>query len=99
MVWICFIIGLILGGLFGIVVCYNIKGIKGIIVGVIITLFFGLLFGGGSYLDNAIRVDKWNDGYCPNCNVHWTPYGASESNFVIGRKYYYCEKCHKEIEL
>lgn len=99
MFWICFVIGLILGGLFGTIAYYNIEGVKGVIVGIIVTLIFGLIFGGGIYLDEASRAEKWNGGYCPDCEVHWTPYGASDRAMGSKHKYYYCEECHKEIEL
>lgn len=46
-----------------------------------------------------MRADKWNGGYCPDCNVHWTPYGASDSDLGSEHKYYYCEECYKEIKL
>lgn len=99
MFWICFIIGVVLGSFFGIVAYCNIEGVKGVIVGIIVMLGFGLLFGGGCYLDGEMRADKWNGGYCPDCNVHWTPYGASDSIMGSKHKYYYCEECYREIEL
>lgn len=99
MFWICFAIGLILGSSFGVVAYANIEGVKGVIVGIIVTLGFGLLFGGGFYLDSEMRADKWNGGYCPECNVHWTPFGASDTDLGSTHKYYYCEECYKEIEL
>ena len=99
MFWICLIVGLIFGGFLGVVFYCNIEGVKGIIVGIIVTLIFGLLVGGGFYLDGEMRADKWNDGYCPDCNIHWTPYGVSDSDIGNRHKYYYCEECYKEIEL
>lgn len=99
MFWVCLIFGLLIGGLFGGVAYCNIEGVKGVIVGIIITLGFGLLFGGGIYLDAKMKDDKWNDGYCPECNVHWIPYGASDRSMGSKHKYYYCEECYKEIEL
>lgn len=99
MFWICFVIGLIIGGVFGIVAYLNIEGIKGVITGIIITFILGLLFGGGVYLEEKIKADNWNGGYCPNCNIHWTPYGASDKTLGGKHKYYYCEECYKEIEL
>lgn len=44
MFWICFIIGLVLGSIFGVVAYANIEGVKGVVVGIIVTLGFGLLF-------------------------------------------------------
>lgn len=99
MFWICFMIGLVFSSIFGVVACANIKGAKGVIVGIIVTLGFSLLFGGGLYLDSKMRADKWNGGYCPDCNIHWTPYGVSDTDLGSEHKYYYCEKCHKEIKL
>ena len=99
MFWVCFIIGLVLGSIFGVVAYCNIKGVKGVIVGIVVTLAFGLLFGGGVYLDGKKRSDKWNNGYCPACHVHWIPYGAFDRALGSKHKYYYCEKCYKEIEL
>lgn len=99
MFWICLIFGLILGSFFGVVAYCNIEGVKGVIVGIIVMLVFGLIFGGGCYLDDEMRADKWNGGYCPDCNVHWTPYGASDSDLGSKHKYYYCEECYREIEL
>ncbi len=99
MFWVCLIFGLILGSFFGVVAYCNIEGVKGVIVGIIVMLGFGLLFGGGFYLDGKMRADKWNGGYCPECNVHWTPFGASDTDLGSTHKYYYCEECYKEIEL
>ena len=99
MFWIYFICGLVLGSFLGIVAYCNIKGVQGVIVGIIATLAFALLFGGGLSHEVKTRADKWNNGYCPNCNVHWTPYGASDKTLGSKHKYYYCEECYTEIEL
>ncbi len=99
MFWICFVIGLIIGSVLGFVAYLNIEGIKGVITGIIIALAFGLVFGGGVYLEGKANADKWNNGYCPNCNTHWIPCGASDRALGSKHKYYYCEKCYKEIEL
>ena len=99
MFWICFVFGLVLGSLFGITAYFHIKGVKGVIAGIVVTLVFALIFGGGFYLDAKKSADKWNGGYCPDCNVHWTPYGASDRDLGSKHKYYYCEECYKEIEL
>ena len=99
MFWVCLIFGLILGSFFGVVAYCNIEGVKGVIVGIIVMLIFGLIFGGGFYLDGKMRADKWNGGYCPECNVHWTPFGASDTDLGSTHKYYYCKECYTEIEL
>ena len=99
MFWVCFVIGLVLGSFFGVIAYFNIEGVKGIIAGIIVMLIFGLIFGGGFYLDSTMRADKWNGGYCPECNVHWTPFGASDRTMGSKHKYYYCEECYTEIEL
>ena len=99
MFWVCFIIGVVLGSFCGVVAYCNIEGVKGVIVGIIVTLGFGLIFGGGCYLDSSLRAEKWNNGYCPDCEVHWTPYGASDRTMGSKHKYYYCEECYREIEL
>ena len=36
MFWVCFIIGLVLGSVFGVVAYWNIEGIKGVIVGIVV---------------------------------------------------------------
>lgn len=99
MIWICFAIGLLFGGFLGSIFYCNIGKAKGVMVGIIVTLGIGLLFGGGFYLDVKMKDDKWNDGYCPECNVHWVPFGASDRSMGSKHKYYYCEECYREIEL
>lgn len=99
MFWICFVAGLVIGSVFGAIAFFNIEGVKGIIIGIIVTLAFGLIFGGGLYLEDEVKTEKWNNGYCPDCNTHWIPCGASDRALGSKHKYYYCEKCYKEIEL
>lgn len=99
MFWIYFAVGLVIGSILGVAAYLNIGGIKGIITGIIITFAFGLLFGGGTYLEEKTKADNWNGGYCPDCNIHWIPCGASDKTLGGKHKYYYCENCYKEIEL
>lgn len=99
MFWLCFGFGIFIGLLFGAIAYCNIEGVKGAIVGIIVVLLSGFIFGGGFYLDAEMRADKWNGGYCPDCEVHWIPFGASDRTMGSKHKYYYCEECYREIEL
>ena len=99
MFWILVVIGLILGGVIGTLVGGAVDGKKGVVVGVITTVLFAFVFAGGMTLDSMERDSKWNGGYCPNCEVHWIPFGASDTDFGTGSKYYYCPECFKEIQL
>ena len=96
---LCIIFGLFIGGIFGAFAWLRVEGVKGALIGLVVTLIFAFLFGGGMYLDEAIRTEKWNGGYCPECEIHWTPFGASDTNIGSQSKYYYCEKCYREIEI
>ena len=96
---LCVIFGLVIGGFFGVFTWLRIEGVKGALIGLAVTLVFTFLFGGGMYLDTAMREDKWNGGYCPECEVHWTPFGVSDTDMGSGSKYYYCEECYREIEI
>ena len=99
MFWICFAFGLILGGVIGTLVWGGVGGKKGVVAGIITTVLFAFVFAGGMTLDSMERDNKWNGGYCPNCEVHWIPFGASDTDFGTKSKYYYCPECLKEIQL
>lgn len=99
MFWICFVFGLILGGVIGTFVWLGVEGKKGAVSGIITAVLFAFVFAGGMTLDTMERDSKWNGGYCPNCEVHWIPFGASDTDLGTGSKYYYCPECFKEIEL
>lgn len=99
MFWICLVFGLIIGGVFGVFAWIRVEGVKGALIGLVIALVFAFLFSGGMYLDETSRIDKWNGGYCPNCEVHWTPFGVADTDFGSKSKYYYCTECFKEIQL
>ena len=96
---LCAGFGLFIGGVFGVFAWLRYEGIKGALIGLVITLIIGFLCGGGMYLDETARTDKWNGGYCSNCEVHWIPFGASDTDFGTKSKYYYCPECFKEIQL
>lgn len=96
---LCIGFGLFIGGVIGVFVWLGMEGVKGALTGIAVALTVALLCGGGMYLDTAMRADKWNGGYCPECEIHWTPYGASDTDFGSGSKYYYCEECYREIEI
>ena len=98
MFWICFAIGLTLGGVIGIIAWARVEGVKGVFVGIAVTILFALVFAGGITLDEKGRDSKWNGGYCPNCEVHWIPYGVSDTDLGSRTKYYYCPECFKEIQ-
>ena len=99
MFWICFVFGLILGGVIGTFVWLGVEGKKGVVSGIITAVLFAFVFAGGMTLDTMERDSKWNGGYCPNCEVHWIPFGASDTYFGTKSKYYYCPECFKEIQL
>lgn len=99
MVVITFIVSFIISAVIGVMVGLGYEGKKGAIVGTIVTLVFTLIIGGGLTLDTMERDSKWNGGYCPNCEVHWIPFGASDTDFGAKSKYYYCPECFKEIQL
>ena len=99
MFWICFAFGLILGGVIGTLVWGGMGGKKGAVSGIITAVLFAFVFAGGMTLDSMERDSKWNGGYCPNCEVHWIPFGASDTDFGTKSKYYYCPECFKEIQL
>ena len=99
MFWICFVFGLILGGVIGTFVWLGMEGKKGALVGTVVAILFAFVFAGGMTLDSMERDSKWNGGYCPNCEVHWTPFGVSDTDFGTKSKYYYCPECFKEIQL
>ena len=96
---LCVILGLFIGGIVGGFICSLVEGVKGALIGFAVTLVITLLCGGGMYLDTVIRDNTWNGGYCPDCEVHWTPFGVSDTDMGSGSKYYYCEECYREIEL
>ena len=99
MLWICLVSSLIVGAVLGTFVWFGMESKKGVLAGVIVTIVFAFVFAGGMTLDSMERDSKWNGGYCPNCEVHWTPFGASDTDFGSKSKYYYCPECFKEIEL
>lgn len=96
---LCAVFGLFIGGVFGVFAWLRVEGVKGALIGLAVTLVIGFLCGGGMYLDETIRADKWNGGYCPECEIHWTPFGVSDTDFGSSSKYYYCEECYREINL
>jgi hypothetical protein len=96
---LCAGFGLFIGGVIGGFVWLGMEGVKGALTGIAVALAIALLCGGGMYLDTATRADKWNDGYCPECEIHWTPFGVSDTDIGSRTKYYYCEECYREIEL
>lgn len=99
MFWICFAFGLVLGGVIGAIVWLGVEGKEGVVAGIITAVLFAFVFAGGMTLDSMERDSKWNGGYCPNCEVHWIPFGASDTDFGSKSKYYYCPECFKEIQL
>ncbi len=99
MIWLCLIFGLMLGSVIGVLVWGAIEGKKGVLAGIIVAILFDLVFTGGMMLDTMERDNKWNGGYCPQCEVHWTPFGVSDTDFGSKSKYYYCTECFKEIQL
>lgn len=99
MFWICFVFGLIIGGVLGTFVWLGMEGKKGALVGTVVAVLFAFVFASGMALDSMERDSKWNGGYCPNCEEHWIPFGASDTDFGSKSKYYYCPECFKEIEL
>ena len=96
---LCFGFGLFIGGVFGVFAWLRYEGVKGALIGIAVALITAIVFGGGIYLDSMERDSKWNGGYCPNCEVHWTPFGVSDTDFGTKSKYYYCPECFKEIQL
>ena len=96
---LCVVFGLFIGGIFGVFAWLRVEGVKGALIGLVVTLVFTFLFGGGMYLDTMERADKWNGGYCPECEIHWTPYGVTDTDMGSSSKYYYCENCYREINL
>ena len=98
MFWICFAVGLALGGVIGVIAWARVEGVKGVFVGLAVTILFALVFAGGITLDEKGRESKWNGGYCPNCGVHWIPCGVSDTDLGSRTKYYYCPECFKEIQ-
>ena len=99
MFWICFAIGLILGSVIGMLMWARIEGKKGVLLGIATAIIFAFVFADGMILDTMEKDSKWNGGYCPNCGVHWIPYGASDTDLGSRTKYYYCPECFKEIQL
>lgn len=96
---LCVIFGLFIGGVFGVFAWLRVEGVKGALIGLAVTLITAFLFGGGMYLDTTMRADKWNGGYCPECEIHWTPFGVTDTDMGSSSKYYYCENCYAEINL
>lgn len=97
--WFCIVFGLFIGGFFGAFAWLRVEGVKGALIGLVVALVCTVLFGGGMYLDTTMRADKWNGGYCPECEVHWIPFGVSDTDLGSSSKYYYCEECYREIEM
>ena len=93
--WVIFTI--VMGCFFGLMVFFRVEGVKGALLGLLVSILLGAAMSGLITLDGYLKSEKWNNGNCPNCNIHWTPYGASERNLGVKHKYYYCEECYKEI--
>jgi hypothetical protein len=96
---LCVGFSLFIGGAIGVFVWLGMEGVKGALTGIAVALAVALLCCGGMYLDTVIRDNTWNGGYCPECEVHWTPFGVSDTDMGSGSKYYYCEECYREIEI
>lgn len=71
--------------------------IKRLVTAILATTIFAGIFGGGFYIEEVRDNNNWNNGYCPNCGIHWTFSGGSRYRSSV--KYYYtCENCYTVIE-
>lgn len=82
-------LGLPFGGFIGIMFCSLASTKIGKIIAVVLSIVIATL---GFTFITKLENEKWNDGYCPNCEVHWELRGARKSS-----KIYVCPKCYKEI--
>lgn len=71
--------------------------IKRLITAILTTTIFASIFGGCFFVEDVRDTNNWNNGYCPNCGIHWSFKGGTR--YRTTTEYYYeCENCHTVIE-
>lgn len=69
----------------------NDSKIKGWIYAFIVSCLFGLILGGGMYIEEASDIDQWNEGVCPVCGEQWVFKNADHRRNGGDIYYYSCD--------
>lgn len=67
--------------------------------GSLICLGLWFLVAVGCWGQEQGNTKRWNDGYCPSCEIHWELSAVSKSKSGTETRYYSCPKCFTEIKI
>lgn len=94
------LLGLVVGGFFAMMFCQSFHHWWAKTICAVLTMAVtGVVIAGMFYLEWSGDKDRWNDGYCPNCNVEWVFANADRTRNGSTHYFWSCPECKEVIDL